>query len=97
MTQSAAPISYIVGIGATRLGDFVQSYCQNVPSGPFVQASTNTFIDGRGQVRLGDKAVPGIAVSGSKATFVDGRPAVRLRDKVICGVITQSSKNTFIA
>ena len=97
MADSLAQISYVIGIGAARWGDFVKSYCTGRPSGPFIQASKATFVDGRGQVRVGDKSLPGRAVTGSKTYFVDGRPAVRMRDKVICGIITQSSKTTFIS
>lgn len=97
MTESLAIVSYVAGIGAVRLGDFVKSYCSSKPSGPFFEASKYTFVDGRGKVRLGDKSLPGRAVTGSKMHFVDGRPSVRKRDKVICGIITQSSKTTFIS
>lgn len=85
-----------MSIMAVRVGDFVKSTCENIPSGPFIEGSTNTFVNGRPQVRVGDKAVPGIAITGSRGRFVNGRPAVRRRDKVVCGIIMQSSRNTFI-
>lgn len=83
-------------LGATRLGDFVRKTCDDKSSGPFVTASKDTFVNGRGQVRLHDRSIPGRAVSGSKTCFVNGRPAVRQKDKVICGKITKSSRDTFI-
>ena len=83
-------------LGATRVGDFVVSTCPNVPSGPFISGSFTTFIDGRPAIRLGDPAVPGIALTGSTKTFIDGRPAVRMVDAVFCGRITTSSFKTTI-
>ena len=83
-------------LGATRLGDFVKSICRHKSSGPFFTASHDTFANGRGQVRLGDLAVPGVALTGSRSYFINGRPAVRLKDHVSCGVILTSSHDTFI-
>ncbi len=83
-------------LGAVRLGDFVKKTCPHKKSGPFRTASKDTFVNGRGQVRLGDRAVPGKAVTGSKSCFVNGRPAVRQKDKVVCGKIMKSSRDTFI-
>jgi uncharacterized Zn-binding protein involved in type VI secretion len=82
---------------AIRLGDRVLKKCPFKKSGPFLTGSKTTFVNGRPQVRVGDKAVPGVAVTGSKTTFVDNRPAVHLRSKVICGIILgPGSSNTFI-
>lgn len=81
--------------GATRIGDFVKSTCRRA-SGPFITASTSTFADGRGQVRVGDKSIPGICISGSSSVFIDGRPAAHIKSKVICGRITQCSSTVFI-
>ncbi|MBD2201570.1 PAAR domain-containing protein [Calothrix sp. FACHB-1219] len=81
---------------AVRLGDFVRKICRGRVSGPFISASRTTFVNGRGQVRLFDSSLPGIAVTGSRTTFVDGRPAVRIKDRVICGIIQTSSSDTFI-
>ena len=81
--------------GAVRKGDFVKSTCRGKPSGPFVTSSTS-LIDGRGQVRVGDKALPGRCVTGSRSVFVDGRPAAHKLSKVICGKITTASTTTFI-
>ena len=81
---------------ATRVGDFVQSTCTGVPSGPFLSGSPNTFTNNRPQVRVGDRAVPGIAITGSRTRFTNNRPTVRITDKVVCGIIVQSSSNTFI-
>lgn len=81
---------------AVRRGDFVVSVCTFVPSGPFITASNTSFVDGRGQVRVGDKAIPGICITGSRTTFVDGRPAATIRSRVICGRIVTASTNIFI-
>lgn len=82
---------------AIRRGDFVISTCNHIPSGPFITASTDKFVNGRGQVRVGDKSIPGIAITGSRSVFVDGRPAVFLPSKVICGRIRgPGSIDTFI-
>jgi uncharacterized Zn-binding protein involved in type VI secretion len=81
---------------AVRRGDFVVSVCPFVPSGPFITASNTSFVDGRGQVRVADKAIPGICITGSKSTFVDGRPAATIISKVICGKIVTASNNVFI-
>ncbi len=81
--------------GSVRRYDWVTSLC-NKPSGPFVSASSTSFVDGKGQVRLFDSSVPGLAVSGSKSCFVNGRPAVRLKDQVVCGRIKTASTTTFI-
>lgn len=83
-------------LGAVRLGDYVRKICIRKSSGPFYTASHNTFVNGRGQVRLSDKSVPGVAITGSRSHFVNGRPAVRLKDKVVCGVIQSCSHDTFI-
>lgn len=85
-----------MSLGAVRLADWVTSTCEDVPSGPFYTASSDTFVNGRGQVRLADQSVPGPAITGSSSYFVNGRPAVRLKDKVACGVITTCSSDTFI-
>lgn len=83
------------GYSAVRLGDFVKSICLK-PSGPFIKGSSKTFVDGRPAIRLGDKAIPGVAVTGSSKTLIDGRPAVRQIDRVICGIITSASSKTYI-
>lgn len=82
--------------GAVRLGDRVVKTCPFRTSGPFISASRSSFVNGRGQVRVKDKAVPGIAITGSSRYFCEGRPAVRQKDKVICGVIVSASRDTFI-
>jgi uncharacterized Zn-binding protein involved in type VI secretion len=82
--------------GAIRRGDFVVKTCPFRRSGPFYTSSLNSFVDGRGQVRLGDKSVPGICISGSSSVFVDGRPAAHFISKVICGRIAQCSSTIFI-
>ena len=82
---------------AIRRGDFVISICKGKPSGPFITASINKFINGRGQVRVGDRSLPGVAITGSRSVFVDGKPAVILPSKVVCGRIKgPGSTNTFI-
>jgi uncharacterized Zn-binding protein involved in type VI secretion len=82
---------------AIRRGDFVISTCQFKSSGPFITASTNKFVNGRGQVRVGDRSIPGMAITGSHSVFIDGKPAVILPSKVICGRIKgPGSTNTFI-
>jgi len=83
-------------LGAIRRGDFVVKTCPFRSSGPFFTSSLSSFVDGRGQVRLGDKSVPGVCISGSSSVFVDGRPAAHLKSKVICGVIVQCSSTVFI-
>lgn len=83
-------------LGAIRLGDFVIKTCPFKKSGSFFTASTSSFVDGRGQVRLGDKSVPGICISGSSSVFVDGRPAAHIKSKVICGRIVTCSTTVFI-
>jgi len=82
--------------GAIRRGDFVIKTCPFRKSGPFYTSSLSSFVDGRGQVRLGDKAVPGICISGSSSVFVDGRPAAYIKSKVICGRIITCSSTIFI-
>lgn len=82
---------------AIRRGDLVVSTCNNTPSGPFITASNDKFINGRGQVRVGDKWVSGIATTGSRSVFVDGRGAVIVPSKVTCGFIKgPGSLDTFI-
>lgn len=82
---------------AIRKGDWVLKTCKFKVSGPFITASSTTFVNGRGQVRVGDKSLPGIAITGSRSTFIDGRPAVTLKSKVICGRIKgPGSSDTFI-
>lgn len=82
-------------LGAVRLGDWVKSLCKK-PSGPFITACKTTFVNSRPQVVIGNKCVPGIAISGSKTKLINGRGVVRLKDKVICGRIIKASKDTFI-
>lgn len=79
----------------TRLGDWVQSYC-NTPSGPFYTGSSTVFIDGLPAVRVGDQSLPGPALDGSPTIFIDGLPAVRIISIVFCGVITEGSPTTYI-
>jgi uncharacterized Zn-binding protein involved in type VI secretion len=83
-------------LGAIRRGDFVVKTCPFKSSGPFYTASNDVFVEGRGQVRLGDKSVPGICVSGSKSVFVNGRPAAHINSKVICGRIVSCSTDIFV-
>lgn len=83
--------------GAIRKGDFVVKTCPGRKSGPFYTASNTIFIEGRGQVRVGDKSVPGICLTGSKTVFVDGRPAATIKSIVSCGRIVSCSSTIFIA
>ena len=80
---------------AVRRLDFVVNICGG-PSGTFFTASNSSFVDGRGQVRVGDKSVPGVCITGSRSVFVDGRPAAHIFSKVVCGRITTASNNTFL-
>jgi len=82
-------------MNAVRLGDKVISYCKFKPSGPFIRGSRTTFIEGKPAIRLGDRSLPGIAITGSNKVFIDGRPAVRQKDKVTCGVIRSGSRSVF--
>lgn len=81
---------------AVRMWDWVKSICKGKSSGPFIRGSKKSFVNGRPQVKLLDKSVPGIALRGSKSKFVEGLPAVRIIDKVKCGIIVKGSKDTFI-
>ena len=82
--------------GAVRRGDLVIKRCAFKKSGPFYTGSVNSFIDGKGQVRVGDRAVPGSCISGSSSVFIDGRPAAYIKSKVSCGIIVQCSSTVFI-
>ncbi len=54
------------------------------------------MINGRPAIRIGDKSVPGPAITGSPRTFINGIPAVSIIDRVFCGVIVTGSEDTFI-
>lgn len=81
---------------ATRMGDKVIEYCGKKPSGPFIQGSLNTFTNNRPQVRMGDKAIPGVSLKGSTRRLTNNRPTTRIIDPVVCGQTIQGSLNTFI-
>jgi uncharacterized Zn-binding protein involved in type VI secretion len=83
-------------LGAIRRGDFVIKTCKFKSSGPFYTASNSTFVDGRGQVTVGHKALPGMCITGSKSVFVEGKPAAHKMSKVICGKILTCSSTVFI-
>ena len=56
--------------GAVRLGDFVSSTCKK-PSGPFVTASSTSFVDGKPAAHIRSKVICGKIVNCSKTVFVD--------------------------
>ena len=69
------------------------------------QASTNTFVNGRGIHREGDHWVTHCCgpschdsnlASGSSTVFINGKPAARIGDPIECGsVAAQGSSNVF--
>lgn len=90
---------------ATRLGDVCSGHgCY--PPRVNDTASTNVFVNNKGQHRLGDHWVThccgpschdSYAVAGSSTVFVNGKKAVRIGDAIACGSISaQGSPNVFI-
>lgn len=78
--------------GAVRLGDYSSGH-DGYPPRPSVTASNDTFVNGRGQVRIGDywathcstkHCHDGTQSQGSKSVFVNGRGAARTRDLISC-------------
>ena len=91
--------------GVVRLGDFSRGEGCFHPK-PNIEASTDTFVNGRGQVRVGDawahhrcgrKSHGSIQSEGSLDVFVNGQPAARYDDLISCSDRTEEcSLDTFI-
>lgn len=93
---------------ATRLGDMSTGHPHCYPPTASAQASGNVFVNGRGQVRVGDAwAVHGAcsdhsphsgnSSSGSATVFVNGKSAVRIGDTISCGdAVAEGSDIMFV-
>jgi len=87
-----------------RLGDKCSGHgC--FPSRPNAEASSDTFVNGRGVHRLGDNWQPhccggchsGVASSGSSSVFVNGKPVCRIGDSISCGSTMMEGSNDVFA
>lgn len=81
----------IMSSGIVRRGDFTRGHL-GFPPTPAITASSNTFVNGRGVVRRGDRFlihckrgchIP-IAIIGSRVSFVNGRAVIRKGDRLSC-------------
>ena len=78
--------------GAVRLNDYSSGHgC--FPSKPNIEASNDTFVNGRGAVRVGDawaihccgsSCHSSVSSGGSPNTFINGRRGVRTGDDISC-------------
>lgn len=90
--------------GAVRLNDFSRGHgC--FPSKPNIEASTDTFVNGRGSVRFGDAWAThccgsschgSVSSEGSPNVFINGKPGVRIYDMISCSdAAYECSSDTF--
>lgn len=93
--------------GAARLADVSTGDPCGAPPRINIEASGNTFIDGRGAHRKGDAWMPhpcpgspphgASTSSGSPNTFTDGKAQARIGDAISCGSsISTGSGNTIV-
>jgi uncharacterized Zn-binding protein involved in type VI secretion len=77
--------------GIVRRGDFTAGHAGFNPT-PAISGSSDTFVNGRGVVRTGDRFflhchrgchVP-IALMGSRTYYVNGRSVIRKGDRLSC-------------
>lgn len=72
--------------------------------GVVIQGSAESTVDGKGMVRIGDKATcpkrghggVTVVVSGDPSCIVDGQPAAREGDKTACGASLLSSQSNSV-
>lgn len=91
----------------SRMGDMASGHGSFIPSAA-IQASSDTFINSKGALRVGDAIAPHpsaspspphprAAAAGSPDTFVNSKPLVRIGDAVDCGgMMMEGSDDTFI-
>lgn len=80
------------------LDKFIRHCPKTPPQGYMVTAAWNSYVEGRPQCTLGDRAAPfGNFLTGSSKTYIQGRPAARAVDFIPCKTqFISGSTKTFI-